>query len=171
MTKLLTALAKPTTAERSSAEIRADLGKIDMAALGAKVSEIEQARRRLLLVGTDEQLHENGRALADAKLQVERGATLIEELGNLAAAAERREKAVELQAEHEAAQREGEKLAATHVEIDQIAAKLGDLLREASRSCATLNRWNAKAERHAPDRRVPAVPAEVAKRKILGVIQ
>ena len=80
---ILQALA--TSTPRTAAELRQDRNSIDMAALEARVAELETDRRRLLLAGGNDALRANDDALADARIDVERASALIEELDRLAA--------------------------------------------------------------------------------------
>jgi len=90
--KILAAIMKPTT-PRTTAQLRDDLGKIDMAALESRVAELELERRGLLLRGTDADVLKNKQALDAASLDVERGQVATEELTRLIAEAEAREAA------------------------------------------------------------------------------
>jgi hypothetical protein len=159
--------AAPTSTPRSAEDLRRDLAEIDLPQLRAQVARIEADRKDLLLSASDDALAANAAALAGARLMVERAEALTEVLQKKLAEAEQREKAAELEAEHEDAKREAEKLKSTYIEIDKLAATLGELLRESSQSCVTLHRWNTKA----PDRRVVVVPVEIVKRRLLGVVQ
>ena len=150
--------------------MRQDRAAIDLAALQARVAEIEADRKHLLLAGSNDALRANDDALADARIDVERGAALIEELDRLAAEAEAREQAEALKADAEVAQREADKLAEVIREIDDLAGQIRDRLTTAGVSLAAVARWNARAARVAPERKLRAEPLEVVRRRILDKV-
>lgn len=168
LTSIIEALTKPTP--RTAAELRQDRASIDLPALQARVAEIEADRKRLLLAGGNAALRANDKALADARIDVERGAALIEELDRLAVAAEAHEAAAALKVDEEAARREAEKLATVVREIDELAEQIRDRLAIAAVSYSAVNRWNARAARAPSVERLPAVPVEVVRRRILDKV-
>lgn len=89
ISSILKALASP--AKRSSAELKADLAKLDMQGCEAKVTELERQRRQLLLRGSDEELRTSTQDLEAANLEAERTQAAIDELQRLIAEAEKRE--------------------------------------------------------------------------------
>lgn len=168
LASIIEALTKPTP--RTAAELRQDRASIDMAALEARVAELESARKALLLKGGDAALHANSADLAGARLDAERAAALIEELDRLADEAAAREAAEALQADAEVAQREADKLAEVCREIDDLADQIQDRLAIAAVSYAAVNRWNTRAAKVAPERKLPATPLEVVRRRILDKV-
>ncbi len=162
--------ALSTTPQRTGEELRQDRRSIDMSALEARVAELEADRKRLLLSGGDGALHANSADLANARLDVERAAALIAELDRLAVEAEAREAAAALQADAEVAQREADKLAQVCREIDGLAGQIRDRLAIAAVSLAAVTRWNARAAKVAPERKLPATPLEVVRRRILDKV-
>lgn len=165
---ILQTLATPTP--RTAAELRQDRDSIDMAALEARVAELETERKRLLLAGSNEALRTNDADLVNARIDVERGAALIEELDRLAVEAEAREAAEALQADAEAARREADKLAEVYREIDDLADQIRGRLAIATVSAAAVARWNSRAAKAAPDRKMPVTPIEVVRRRILDKV-
>jgi hypothetical protein len=142
ITTIVAALTASTTTHRSTDDLRADLGKIDLAALDEKVAETERERRQLLLTGTDEQLRTNQQQLDDARLQVERGATLVDELHRLIGEAERRERAAEIEAQAEGAARAKSALDKIYGEIDDLANLLKEKLAATAKYTTILAKWN-----------------------------
>jgi hypothetical protein len=172
ISKIVAAICKgATSGTKTSAELRADLGRIDLASLGAEVARIEAERRALLLTGSDGQLEANGRELASAKLAVERASAAIDELTKLAAEAVEREHAAELEAAYVKVQQDAGKLAEEHATIEDFAAKIADHLREAAQLSAALHRWNARAEKKAPDRRVSFTPIESVRLRVINALK
>lgn len=165
---ILEAIATPSP--RTAAALRQDRASIDLAALQARVAEIETNRKRLLLAGSNEALRTNDDALADARIDVERGAALIEELDRLAAQAEAREAAAALKEDEEAAKREADKFAEIVREIDELADRIRDLLAVAAVSSAAVVRWNARAVKVPAVSRLPAIPLEVVRRRVLDKV-
>jgi hypothetical protein len=86
---ILKTLIKPTT--RTSADLRADLAKIDIQVLEAKVDAIERQRRELLLRGSDAEVLAITQDLSAANLEAERGQAAVDELTRLISEAEQRE--------------------------------------------------------------------------------
>lgn len=168
LTTIIAAIGMPTS--RTAADLRQDRNSIDMAALEARVAELETDRRHLLLAGSNDALRANDDALADARIDVERAAALTEELDRLAAEAEAREAAEALQADAEAAKREADKFAEVCREIDDLAGQIRDRLAIAGVSLAAVARWNARAARVAPERKLRAEPLEVVRRRILDKV-
>lgn len=165
---IIASLTKPTP--RTAAELRQDRASIDLPALQARVAEIESERKKLLLVGGNAALRANDEALADARIDVERGAALITELDRLAAEAEAREAAQALKVDEEAARREADKFAEVCREIDELAGQIRDRLAIAAVSYAAIGRWNARAARAPSVERLPATPLEVVRRRILDKV-
>lgn len=157
---------------RRAADIRADIFKVDKAALSGKVSEIEQVRRRLLLSGTDEQLHENKRDLDNAMLQVERADTLLDELTRLASEADTREAAEALEAEYAAAMEAKAVLDQAIADAERVCAPLKSLLDEATTAARVVAKWNRGVEPGGqPDRRIVHNTPEVLKQRLMAVLR
>jgi hypothetical protein len=117
---ILKSLAKPT--KRTSAELRADLAKIDMPALKAKVDAIERRRRDLLLIGNDDQLREFSEDLTKANLDAERAQAAVDVLTTrLIPEAEAREKAESIEAGAAKAQAARERLFSLYERADGAA--------------------------------------------------
>lgn len=168
LASILEALTKPTP--RTAGELRQDRASIDLPALQARVAEIEADRKRLLLAGSNAALRANDDALADARIDVERAAALLEELDRLAAEAEAREASEALKVDEEAAKREAAKLAEICREIDDLADQIAQRLAVAAASCAAVTRWNARAGKVSAVSRLPITPIEVVKRRILDKV-
>lgn len=168
LTTIIAAIGMPTP--RTAAELRQDRNSINVAALEARVAELETDRRRLLLAGGNDALRANDDALVDARIDVERASALIEELDRLAGEAEAREAAEALKADAEVAQREADKLAEVCREIDDLADQIKDRLAVAAVSYAAVNRWNVRAARAPSVNRLPATPLEVVRRRVLDRI-
>ena len=81
-----------------------------------------------------------------------------------------REAAEALQADAEAAKREADKFAEVCREIDDLAGQIRDRLAIAGVSLAAVARWNARAARVAPERKLRAEPLEVVRRRILDKV-
>lgn len=90
LSDILKALRKPTT--RSSADLRQDLERIDLAALESEVDGCEARRRTLLLTGSDDQIEAATRDLAAANLAAERAEAAVAELTRQIAEATERER-------------------------------------------------------------------------------
>lgn len=123
---ILKNLVKPT--KRTSAELRADLAKIDMQALEAEVDALERKRRSLLLTGTDAEVAAITAELSAANLAAERGQAAIDELKfHLIPEAEEREKAAAIDAKAAEARSLQRQLIEQFVAFDDLAAKLAEL--------------------------------------------
>lgn len=169
ITKLLDSLRKP--AQRSAADLRQDLAEVDLTKLQAEVGRIEAERKPLLLKGTSEQLRRNEQDLAEARLEVERGGALIEELQRLVVEAEARENAEAFESMASEAAAAEQQLKTICAEIEAGAAKLKSRMAAASVQAAIVTRWNRKAEAvRQPDRRVAfdATALEAMRRRILA---
>jgi response regulator RpfG family c-di-GMP phosphodiesterase len=135
---------------RASADIRADIGRVNKAALITEVAEIEQRRQWLLLHGTDDQLHENKAALDAARLVVERAEALVGELTRQAAEAEAHERTKELEAAHANAVNAKSELDRATDEAESASMHLRGSLDEMKAASAIIAEWN---RRH-PDRHI-----------------
>jgi hypothetical protein len=167
-------LRSSSRGDRRAADIRADLTKVDVATLVAKVTKIEGDRRQLLLSGTDAQLEENGRELAAARLQVERAETLIDELTKLASEAEAKEAAEALEVEHAQAIAAKASLDKALADAETVGAQLKARIDEATAAARALASWNQRIGPPAagqPDRRIPHTAPELAKQRLMGMLR
>ncbi len=130
------------SAKRTSAELRADLAKIDMPALEAKVDNVERRRRDLLLRGTDAELNDVSQALSQANLDAERGQALIDELNRLILESEEREHLDNIEATAAEARGARDRLVAHYSDVDRLAAELGDILAKIVTDRATIKAAN-----------------------------
>lgn len=146
LSKLLASLTKPTPM-RTAADLRADLAKVDLPALEAKVAEIERERRGLLLRGTDADLAKNRQALDAASLDAERGQAAVEELSRLIAEAEAREGAAEMEAQAAGAQKAVDDLAIIYARIDEVTNELNELFAQAKPLAARIDSWNQRGHK------------------------
>lgn len=116
--------------KRTSAELRASLAEIDLAALERAVTDIERQRRALLLTGSDAELLAITQDLTAANLEAERAQALTDELKKLIAEAEAREAqaAVEQRAAEGRAARD--RLIGHYTKADELAAELANTLQK-----------------------------------------
>jgi len=122
---ILKTIIKP--AKRTSADLRADLAKIDLQALEAVVDALERKRRDLLLRGTDAEMAAITGELSAANLEAERGQAAVDELKlRLIPEAEAREQAAALDAKVAEARRLQRRLIEQFVAFDDLAAKLAE---------------------------------------------
>lgn len=155
LTKILKGLAG--TAPKTSAELRAALGKIDTAALEATVDRLEVERRRLLLTGSDAEVAAIGAEITAANLAAERGAAAIDELARLIAEAEAREGEVAIVSLEGEAAALREEIERDRTGIDEAATKVAGLIAAVAGKIATLSR-HEKQIAAARGRQVQRVP-------------
>lgn len=115
----------------SAAELRELRSKLSVADAERQASEIEAARRKALVNGSDEEVDALERRLNAAKREVERLAAAVEELDARIAAAEQAELAAELDAITAAAKKR-------RSEMGEDFAALGKALDEAARAMARI---------------------------------
>lgn len=152
-----------------AADLRAEILKVDRAGLERRVAEIEQARRQLLLSGTDEQLHANKRDLDAANLQVERAETLVDEFTRLATEAEAREAEEADAAAYEAALAAKKVLDKALAAAETAVAQGRAHLDEATAAAWVLVTWNRKVDPAAqPDRRIPHTAPDIARSRLMS---
>lgn len=132
---------------RTSAQLREDLQKIDVAALEARVEGLEAERRRLLVHGTDAEVVTISQDITAANLNCERADALIKELERLIAAAEQREAEAAVESTVAEADQVGKKLAADSTELDKAVGKVVSLLGGIADQTAHLRGLNRKIEK------------------------
>ena len=142
LTSILKALRKPATGEKTAAELHADLAQIDIASLEAEVEALEARRRSLLLSGSDAEVEAATKSLASARLAVERAQAAAEEIGRLISAAQAREAAAAVDAQHEAAVAASDRIAKTEGQIDILAGQLVAMLEAAEADATIVAQWN-----------------------------
>jgi hypothetical protein len=166
--KILSALTK--SAPRTAADLRADLLKVDLPGLNAKVTAIEGERRSLLLTGSDADLERNTQALAAARLEVERGQAAIEALTRLIGEADSRE-AQAAEAEQAAeVQRAIDRLAEIYGRIDTATADLQRVFDEAKPLAELVEGWN-RAGHQIGRTRVMFTPLDTIRQRTIGGIR
>jgi chromosome segregation ATPase len=164
---ILTTLTAAKSVPRTSADLKTDLARIDMAALEARIDEIERQRSTLLLTGTDAELAANRETLGAANLQAERAQAARAELQRQIGEAEERENAAALEAQAAEARQAAERLAETYSAIDDHAEKVKALLAEATTAAATVASWNRQAEKAgASGRRLTYIDPAVARARL-----
>lgn len=171
MTTLQTVLKTITRSKpesRSAEDLRGDRAKIDLDQLRARVTKIEAERRGLLLRATDAELKANREEAEEARLAVERGEALVEELDRQIAAAEAREAEGAREARAAAAQAAKVKLDKIYATIEHLTVQISGLLEDAKAPCRTLGQWNATADKHFPERRIAYKDATTIKSRLVG---
>lgn len=137
---IIAALRKPV--KRSAADLKADLARIDLAALEAAVSDCEARRRSLLIAGSDEEIEGATRELSAANLAAERAEAAVSELNRQIAAAEEREALAEIDRKAAEAQAARVAVLEAYRDLDGAAREVARLLTKISAGQDTIRAAN-----------------------------
>lgn len=166
--KTLSAQSTP----RTSAELKADLAAIDIPMLKGIVEALAIERKVLLRTASDDQLRASAAKLDDARLAVERGEAITEELQRQIADAEKHEAAQQVEAQAAEAQQSAARLAELYAAFDELVRQAQARLAEAGAAAAVVTRWNRTAERSGqPERKLQYVDVAVKKQQLAGLIR